>query len=179
MRKLYNYAAIDMDIVTQNHISGVASIQLSFYIDEDNNIILTQRDVDADIKKISLEIVKNGSSVFNQTLSEEGVATPNTIRVHLTGKFFNILLIKGEKWTVLGSFDISEYFELRDKSVLEKFSVLVGATLDSGESISISKLEQYLTAGTAQADPKVLHYEDGAPIIEGNKIWVAMTTRGY
>ena len=36
-----------------------------------------------------------------------------------------------------------------------------------------------MTTGTAQADPKILHYEDGAPIIKENKIWVAMTTRGY
>ncbi|KKK86042.1 hypothetical protein LCGC14_2767190, partial [marine sediment metagenome] len=49
----------------------------------------------------------------------------------------------------------------------------------NGESISITKFEQYLTTGTAQADPKVLHYEDGAPRTDGNTIWVAMTTRAY
>jgi hypothetical protein len=117
--------------------------------------------------------------VLNKTLSVEGIAAPNTLRVHLTGKFINVLIVKNEEWTVLGSFDIAEYFELRDKSILEKFTLLAGASLGSGESISISKIEQYLTTGTAQADPKVLHYEDGAPIIEGNKIWVAMTTRAY
>jgi len=177
--KLYNYAAIDMDIQEQSYYSCSANALLSFYKDEDNRFVIAQRDVDAGNKKITLEIFKNGSSVLNQTLSEEGVAAPNTLRVHLAGKYLNVLIIKNEKWTVLGSFDIAEHFELRDKSVLGIFSLMAGARLGSGESISISKLEQYLTTGTAQADPKVLHYEDGAPIIVGNKIWVAMTNRAY
>lgn len=177
--KLYNYAAIDMDIKSQTHKSYTANALLSFYKDKDNRFVISQRDVDAENKKITLEIFKNGSSVLNQTLSEEGVATPNTLRVHLAGKYLNVLIVKNEEWKVLGSFDASEHFELRDKAILETFSLLVGARLGSGESISISKVEQYLTTGTAQADPKVLHYENGAPIIEGNKIWVAMTTRAY
>ena len=79
----------------------------------------------------------------------------------------------------MGSFDIEEFFELRDKNILADFNILVGAKLGKSENIVISKVEQYLTSGTAQADPRVLHYEDGEPIIEENKIWVAMTTRGY
>jgi len=177
--KLCNYVAIDMDIQEQTHKSGSACAQLSFYQDKDNRFVFTQGDADAENSKLTLEIIKNGSRVLHQTLSEEGPATPNTLRVHLAGKFINVLLIKNGEWTLLGSFDVAEYFELRDLSVLESFSLLAGARLGSGESISISKLEQFLTCGTAQADPKVLHYEDGAPIIEGNTIWVAMTTRAY
>lgn len=177
--KLHNYAAIDMDIQEQSNTSGTASALLSLYRDEDNRFVIDQRDIDAGNKHITLEIFKNGSSVFNHILSEEGITTPNTLRVHLTAKFINVLIIKNEEWTVLGSFDVAEYFELRDKSMLETFSLMAGARLGSGESIFLSKVEQYLTTGTAQADPKVLHYEDGSPIIEGNKIWVAMTTRAY
>ena len=177
--KLYNYAAIDMDIQKQSHKTSTANALLTFYKDEDNSFVLTQRNVETGKQQFTLEIFKNGASVFRQVLSEEGVEAPNTLRVHLAGKYLNVLIVKNEKWTVLGSFDVAEYFELRDLSVLETFSVLAGARLGSGEHISISKLEQYLTCGTAQADPKVLHYEDGEPIVEGNKIWVAMTTRAY
>jgi hypothetical protein len=177
--KLYNYAAIDFGIQSQTRKTSTANAVLSFYKDKDNLFVITQRDVDDENKKITLEIVKNGESILYESLSTEGAETPNTLRVHLTGKFLNVLLVKDEDWTVLGSFDVSEHFELRDKTILETFSVLAGARLGSGESVSISKVEQYLTCGTAQADPKVLHYEDGSPIIEGNKIWVAMTTRGY
>jgi hypothetical protein len=177
--KLYNYAAIDMDLQKQSHKSGTLNALLTLYKDEDNNFVIAQNGVDDGTIQITLEIYKEGTSVFRQILSEEGVVAPNTLRVHLAGKYVNVLIVKKKKWTVLGSFDVAEYFELRDKSVLEKFSVLAGARLESGASISISKLEQYLTCGTAQADPKVLHYEDGAPIIEGDTIWVAMTTRAY
>ncbi len=140
--KLYNYAAIDMDIQGQNHKSATANALLSFYKDKDNRFVITQRDVDAENKKITLEIFKNGSSVLNQTLSEEGVATPNTLRVHLAGKYLNVLIVKNEEWTVLGSFDVSEHFELRDKAVLDSFSLLAGAKLGDGERITISKVEQ-------------------------------------
>jgi hypothetical protein len=177
--KLYNYVAIDLDIKEQSHYSNTASALLSFYKDIDNRFVIAQRDVDSENQKITLEIFKNGSSVLNQSLSDTGARAPNTLRVHLAGKFLNVLIVKDGRWTVLGSFDVAEYFELRDKSVLETFSLLAGARLGKGESISISKLDQYLTTGTAQADPKVLHYEDGAPIILENKIWVAMTTRAY
>lgn len=175
--KLYNYAAIDLDIQSQTNKYGTGSVLLSLFKDKANRIIISQNGIDAD--NITLQIVKNGESVNTETLSEEGIKPPNTVRVHLIGKFLNVLLVKDEEWTVLGSFDISKHFEFRDKSVLEKFSVMVGARLGRGESITISKVEQYLTCGTAQADPRVLHFEDGAPIIEGNKIWVAMTSRGY
>jgi hypothetical protein len=177
--KLHNYAAIDMDIKEQNHSSGSASALLSLYKDKDNRFVITQRDFEASDKQITLEIFKNGSIVFSRTLSQKGISSPNTLRVHLTGKFINILTVKNEEWEVLGSFDIAEHFELRDKFILAAFTLMVGARLGSGESISISRVEQYLSTGTAQADPKVLHYEEGAPIIDGNKIWVAMTTRAY
>jgi len=171
--KLYNYAAIDLDIHSQTNKDATGSVLLSLFKDKANRIIISQND------NITLQIMKNGEMVLSETFSEEGIKAPNTVRVHLTGKFINVLLVKDEEWCVLGSFDINEHFELRDKSVLEKFSVRIGASLGKSESITISKVVQYLTCGTAQADPKVLHYEDGTPIIEGNKIWVAMTTRGY
>ena len=66
----------------------------------------------------------------------------------------------------MGSYDIGEYFELRDKNILSSFNLLVGAKLGKSESITISKVQQYLTPGTAQADPKILHYEDGEPIVK-------------
>ena len=171
--QLFNYAAIDLDIESNTNSFGTGSVLLSLFKDQANHFIITQHN------NITLEIIKEGVVVFAETLLEENLPTPNTLRVHLTGKFINILLVRNEEWTVLGSYDVAEYFELRDKSVLEKFSVLIGARLHRGEHITISKAKHYLTCGTAQADPRVLHYEDGTPIIEGNQIWVAMTTRGY
>ncbi len=177
--QLYNYAAIDLDIQAQRAKSGPATVHLSLYQDQQNQFILSQQNADVEEGQLTLEIIKNGKLVSSETLAEKGVAAPNTLRIHLTGKFVNVLLVKGEDWTVLGSFDVSEHFELRDKKVLSSFKLLVGAKLGSGAKVAISKVEQYLTTGTAQADPRVLHYEDGSLMVEGNTIWVAMTTRGY
>ena len=177
--EIFNYSAIDMDIEAQNKKSSFATATLSIFKDNLNRLSVSQKQLDSESKQIVFEIFKDGESVRKEILFNNKMKSPNTLRVHLTGKFFNVLLIKDNDWNVLGSFDVSEYFELRDKKVLESFKLFFGSTLGSGERIAISKGEQYLTTGTAQADPKILHYEDGAPIIKDNKIWVAMTTRGY
>ena len=78
--KLYNYAAIDLDIKNQTHNSGSSTVLLSFYKDVDNRFIIAQNA--ADNKRITLQIVKKGKSVLNETLSEEGVKALNTLRVY-------------------------------------------------------------------------------------------------
>jgi len=177
--KIFNYSAIDLEIKDQKKKASFATASLSIFKDNRNRISVSQKQLDSESKQIVFEIFKEGELVLNEVLFEKKLKSPNTLRVHLTGKFLNVLLIKNNDWTVLGSFEVSEYFELRDKKILESFELFFGSTLGPGERISISKGEQYLTTGTAQADPKILHYEDGAPIIKDNKIWVAMTTRGY
>lgn len=177
--KVHNYAAIDLSIQEQSHKSHTANALLTLFKDKDNQIVLQQRDVDASNKSISLEVTQNGSKVLSETLSADGIAAPHTLRVHLIWTFLNVLTVKDGVWKHIGSVDLAPYFDLRDKALLEKFTLYAGASLGDGESISINKFEHYLSSGTAQADPKVVHYEDGSPIIEGNKIWVAMTTRGY
>jgi hypothetical protein len=72
--KLYNYAAIDMDIKEQKHNTCSASALLSLYKDEENRFVITQRDSDAGNNQITLEIVKNGASVLLDTLSEKCMA---------------------------------------------------------------------------------------------------------
>ena len=177
--KIFNYSAIDLEIKNQKKKSSFATASISIFKDSLNRLTVSQKQLKSECKQIVFEIFKEGELVLNEILFEKKLKSPNEIRIHLTGKFLNILLIKNNNWSVLGSFDVSEHFELRDKKILESFKLFLGTTLGRGERIVISKGEQYLTTGTAQADPKILHYENGAPIIKDNKIWVAMTTRGY
>ena len=177
--KIYNYSAIDFDLFNQKSQLSKASGVLSIFKNKDNQFIISQNCLASDKKEIVFQIIKNGRIVYKNTILNKAFNSPNSIRIHLTGKFLNILFLKNNDWTVLGSFDVGKYFELRDKNILSAFNLFVGAKLGHSESITISKVQQYLTSGTAQADPKILHYEDGNPIVENNKIWVAMTTRGY
>jgi hypothetical protein len=179
MGKLYHYAAIDMDVASQNCVGYTANAILSLHKDAQNRILIVQRDNDAGTKTFSTEIFKNGESVFAQTLSSDGIAAPYTIRVHLTGRYLSFFRVKDEVPAYLTTIDVGPYFDLRDDNLIKDFSVALGARLDPSESVHFSKLAQYLSSGTGQADPKVLHYEDGATIIVDNKIWLAMTTRGY
>ena len=84
-----------------------------------------------------------------------------------------------DKWSRIFTLDISDYFDLRNKALVDGFSINAGAKLRPDGSVRISRLEEFLTSGTGQADPKVIHYENGAPIIQGSMIWFSMTTRGY
>lgn len=177
--KLYHYAAIDMDVYTQNNVGYTANAILSLHKDTQNRILVVQRDNDAGTKTCTMEIFKDGISVFSKVLSTTGIAAPYTIRVHVTGRYLNFFRVKDGESTFLSSVDIGSYFDFRADNVIRDFSICLGTRLGIGESVSFSKLEQYLSSGTGQADPRVLHYEDGTPIIVGNKIWLAMTTRGY
>ncbi|MDR1331595.1 MAG: T9SS type A sorting domain-containing protein [Tannerella sp.] len=179
MGKLYHYAAIDMDVVSQSHAGYTANAILSLHKDAQNRILIVQRDSDADTKTFSVEIFRNGASVFAQNLSSEGIAAPYTIRIHLTGRYLSFFRVKDEVSAYLATIDAGTYFDLRDDNIIKDFSIALGARLNPAESVSFSGLSQYLSSGTGQADPRVLHYEDGAPIIVDNKIWLAMTTRGY
>ena len=124
--KIFNYSAIDMDIEAQNKKSFFAIASLSIFKDNRNRLSVSQKKLDSDRIQIVFEIIKEGESVLKEILFDKKLKSPNTLRVHLTGKFFNVLLIKNNDWTVLGSFDVSEYFELRDKKVLESFKLLFG-----------------------------------------------------
>ena len=121
-----------MDIEAQNKKSSFATASLSIFKDNWNRLIISQNQIDSESKQIVFEIFKEGELVLKEILfDDKKLKSPNTLRVHLTGKFVNILLIKNNDWTVLGSFDVSEYFELRDKKILESFELFFGSTLGS------------------------------------------------
>ncbi|MDR0541428.1 MAG: hypothetical protein LBH19_04365, partial [Dysgonamonadaceae bacterium] len=94
MGKLYHYAAIDVDVASQNHAGYTANAILSLHKDAQNRILIVQRDNDAGTKTFTTEIFKNGISVFSKELSSSGIATPYTIRVHLTGRYLSFFRIK-------------------------------------------------------------------------------------
>jgi hypothetical protein len=179
MGKLYHYAAIDMDVASQSHAGYTANAILSLHKDAQNRILAVQRDSDAATKTFTVEIFKDGVSVLSQNLSSSGIAPPYTIRLHLTGRYLSFFRVKDGASAYLSTIDVGTWFDLRDDNIINDFSVCLGARLDPAERVTFSKLAQYLSSGTGQADPRVLHYENGAPIVEDNKIWLAMTTRGY
>ena len=129
---------------------------MSIFKDKRNRFTVSQKQLDSARKEIVFEIIKEGELVLKEILFDKKFESPNTLRVHLTGKFFNVLLIKNNDWTVLGSFDVSEYFELRDKKVLESFELLFGSTLGPGERIAISKGEGYIMSNLIRYTHKCL-----------------------
>lgn len=177
--KLFHYAVIDVDVKSQEHRSNSAQAILALYKDKNNRIIISQGDADSETKEFSLQIFKNEKSVLSTNLSTEGIDAPYTLRLHITGRFLNLFRIKNGKTSYYSSIDVGPHFDLRADTVINKFSVCLGAKLGPNESVIYTGIEQYLSSGTGQADPKVIHYEDGEPIVVKNKIWLAMTTRGY
>jgi hypothetical protein len=177
--RLYHYAAIDLDVAAQHSAGYTANAILSLHCDAQNRVVVVQRDADAATKTFSVEVFKNGESVLNQTLSAAGIAAPYTLRLHVTGRYLSFFRVKDGVATYATTIDVGQWFDLRDDAVIKDFAVALGARLDPSESVTFTRLAQYLSSGTGQADPRVVHYEDGTPMVVDNRIWIAMTTRGY
>lgn len=129
-----------------------------------------------------LQVKKNGNYVLNKTLyyPENMIPEePYTVRAHWAGQFLGIWLVKDGKPYLMGTEDISPYFDMRDETVFPNFQVYMGTTLTPGAEISISSFRNYYTGGDGQADPKPLHYKDGTVMIDDGKMWLSMTLRGY
>lgn len=84
--KIFNYAAIDMDIEAQNKKSSFATASLSIFKDNRNRLTVSQNQIDPESKQIVFEIFKEGESVLKEILFGKKLKSPNTLRVHLTGK---------------------------------------------------------------------------------------------
>lgn len=172
----YGTYDIHVDEVIVNTYTG--NLICEFSKDSQNRIVLAV--LHRFNREIRMEVFKNGvslgQSIFG-TIPDN--FAPYILRVQLSGGRMHVFTIKNGITEYKGSHGFGNHFDLRDQSICADFKWRVGARLGQEESISISKAECNLTCGTGQADPRVFSYKDGAPIIKNNKIWVAMTTRGF
>ena len=122
--------------------------------------------------------IQNGESFTENTITPNDLTFPCKLRIQFTGQRVHLFQIVNNKHHLLKSLDISN-LELRKRETYRKFKCRVGARLDTGNSVTISKATGMFTCGTGQADPRPFQYEDGSPIVSNGKVYFCMTTRGF
>ena len=125
--------------------------------------------------------VNNGTVGDRLTISNVAVLPNFTMICHFVGSKISFL-VKNQEQNIkyVGSVDVTDRLDIRNISIREKMSIFLGVLCRAqNESATLSNIVVEMTGGTGQADPRIIHYEDGTPIIKDGKIFLAMTTRGY
>ena len=156
---LANAATIDMEVSAQvKSASYTANACIDIRTaDGLNRLIIVQRAAGT----YTIEVFQGGQSKGTTTLAGSGISTPYTMRVRLADGILNFYRVKDGVESSCGTFDVKPYFDLTKASVLNSFSAFCGARLNTGESVSISKAEQYQeTEESCYADI----YKNGAKV---------------
>ena len=156
---LANAATIDMEVSAQvKSASYTANACIDIRTaDGLNRLIIVQRAAGT----YTIEVFQGGQSKGTTTLAGSGISTPYTMRVRLADGILSFYRVKDGAENSCGTFDVKPYFDLTKASVLNSFSVFCGARLNTGESVSISKAEQYQeTEESCYADI----YKNGAKV---------------
>ncbi len=64
-----------------------------------------------------------------------------------------------------------------DSQITHSFGIYTH--LPAGESVTLHRAESALTCGTGQADPQIIQYTDGTPLIRDGRLYLCFTTRGF
>lgn len=181
------YAATDVDC----RGIGTVDVVLSYRVDGANRIDVVQHCKGSATIGVTIAVIKYGRNVMTRDLQVPGGgARRRILRVKLNGMCVSVhcpMSDDGNRAAATepvgndycGSVDIGAIFDLRSDVVRNRFRLLGGVRVSAGGSVVIRSMREYLTCGTGQADPRVVQLEDGTPIVQGNRIWIAMTTRGY
>jgi hypothetical protein len=101
-----------------------------------------------------------------------------TLRAQMSAVGVNLFLESSGRSTLVGFSDFSAHVDLRDRRRLQQMDFLVGADLQSGARVSFAGAASSLTPGSGQADIRAITDEEGAPLLDDDRLWFTMTVRG-
>ncbi len=107
---------------------------------------------------------------------------PYKLQVQLAGISLNAFYTKDGRTKHLGRINPADNFQqqfdlrLRKTALGSTFNVLTN--LPPGTRVILGGASSYLSAGIGQADIRNITYRDGAPYIDGNRLWFTFTARG-
>ncbi len=99
-----------------------------------------------------------------------------SLRIQYTGFRFHVFRIGDD-----GTADLlySAQHDMRNVDRCTTYSFGVHAALPAGGSVTLHEAQSRLTCGTGQADPQIIQYKDGTPLIRDGRLYVCFTTRGF
>ncbi len=126
-------------------------------------------------------VVKEGTEVARQDYPiPQGVIPvfPLRLRVQMLAVGVNLFLeFKGQSHLIAYP-DFSEHFELRQKSLMQRFEFCLHSDLSAGATVTIDEMTAALSPGCGQADIRAITRPDGDPLLDEGRLWFTMTVRG-
>lgn len=127
-------------------------------------------------------VVMRGKAVLQQTDFEE-------ITLPMGGFHFRTLVSGSDKLTLSLAKDGGEIYSYStqltqvnfyNKDVFDQQASKVCLTtqLPPRAVVELQDVQVAQSCGVGQADPRILHYEDGTPIMEDDRVYIGMSTRG-
>ena len=126
-------------------------------------------------------VTKEGKDVMRQDYPiPQGVKPvfPLRLRVQMLAVGVNLFLETKGQSHLVGYSDFSEHFELRQKSLMQRFEFCLRSDLHAGASVTINEMTSALSPGCGQADIRAITRPDGAALLDEGRLWFTMTVRG-
>ncbi len=126
-------------------------------------------------------VVKDGKEVVRKDYPlPDGVKPvyPLRFRVQMLAVGVNLFLETHGESHLIAFPDFSEHFELRQKSLMQRFEFCLHSDLTAGSDLTIRGMTAALSPGCGQADIRAITRPDGEPLIDEGRLWFTMTVRG-
>ncbi len=126
-------------------------------------------------------VVKGGKEIVRQDYPlPEGLKPvfPLRFRVQMLAVGVNLFLETNGQSQLIAYPDFSEHFELREKSLMQRFEFCLHSNLSAGAAVTIREMTAALSPGCGQADIRAITHPDGEPLIDEGRLWFTMTVRG-
>ena len=126
-------------------------------------------------------VVEEGKEVVREDYPlPEGVKPvfPLRLRVQMLAVGVNLFLETKGQSHLIAYPDFAEHFELREKSLMQRFEFCLHSDLNAGASVDIAEMTAALSPGCGQADIRAITRPDGEPLLDEGRLWFTMTVRG-
>ena len=126
-------------------------------------------------------VVKDGNEVVRHDYplpDDLKPVFPLRFRVQMLAVGVNLFIETHGQSHLIAYPDFSEHFELRKKSLMQRFEFCLHSNLNAGSSVMIREMTAALSPGCGQADIRAITKPDGEPLIEDGRLWFTMTVRG-
>ncbi len=162
--------------------SGSGQVGILFRdLEQENRISASLVMKDGKCSAIRWVVVKEGEEVARKDHPlPEGVKAefPLRLRVQMLAVGVNLFLESKGEAHLIAYPDFAEHFELRKKSLMQRFEFCLHSDLSAGASVDIAEMTAALSPGCGQADIRAITRADGEPLIEDDRLWFTMTVRG-
>ncbi|MCU0749111.1 MAG: hypothetical protein MUF13_06135 [Akkermansiaceae bacterium] len=168
--------------VAVDQFNGSGEVGVLFRDAKEDNRLGASLVVEAGVcSAIRWVLIKDGKQVVSEDYPLQDAVKPVfplRLRVQMLAVGANLFLETNGQSHLIAYPDFAEHFELRKKSLMQRFEFCLHSKLAVGSSVVIHEAKAALSPGCGQADIRAITKPDGEPLIEDDRLWFTMTVRG-